>query len=92
VKKSGFKKQRVTYKLVSNNRATYIGTTNNPSRRLVEHMQSGKNFDKMVITSPVLPRKEAERREARNIESYREATGKNPKYNKTPDGKFKKRY
>lgn len=87
-----FNKKAVTYKLITNGKANYIGTTNDPNRRLVEHIQGGKVFDQMVITSQVLSRQEAERREARNIKSYKEATGHNPKYNKTPDGKFKKRY
>jgi predicted GIY-YIG superfamily endonuclease len=85
------KMKSVTYKLVRNNKAVYIGTTNNPHLRGQQHAQAGKKFDRMVITSPGLPRQEAERREARNIKSYRAATGRNPGYNKTPDGKFKKR-
>ncbi len=89
----GFKKMKsVTYKLVRNNRAVYIGTTNNPYVRKQQHAQSGKKFDAMVVTSPRLPRQVAERREVRNIKSYKEATGRNPRYNKTSDGKFKKRY
>lgn len=85
------KKKAVTYKLVQNNRAVYIGITNNPQARVQQHLQAGKNFEKMVITSAALPRKEAERRESRNISSYRDATGHNPKYNRTSDGKFKGR-
>jgi len=89
----GFKKNKsVTYKLVRNNKAVYIGTTNNPVLRNQQHAQSGKKYDQMVITSPKLPRQEAERRETRNIKSYRAATGRNPGYNKTSDGKFKHRY
>lgn len=84
------KKKSVTYKLVQNNRAVYIGVTNDPNTRIIQHLQSGKLFDQMVITSPLLPRQEAERRESRNIASYREATGRNPRYNKTSNGKFKK--
>ena len=80
-----------TYKLVANNKTTYIGSSNDLSRRLEEHLQAGKKFDRIVPTSPALSRQEAERREARNLNSYREAMGQNPKYNKTFDGKFKKR-
>ena len=86
------KKKSVTYKLVKNNKAVYIGTTNNPQLRNQQHSQSGKIYDFMVVTSPKLPRLEAERREVRNIESYRKATGKNPRYNKAFDGKFKNRF
>lgn len=86
------KKKSFTYKLVTNNKAVYIGTTNNPYLRKQQHSTAGKKFDAMVVTSPRLPRKEAEKREARNIKSYKEATGRNPIYNKTSDGKFNKRY
>lgn len=83
-------KKSVTYKLVKNDRAVYIGVTNDPQLRVQQHLHAGKYFDKMVITSQFLPRQEAERRETRNIASYREATGVNPRYNKTSNGKFKR--
>lgn len=51
-----------------------------------------KDYTRMVITSPKITRKEAERREARNIGSYIKATGRRPKYNKTNSGKFERRY
>jgi predicted GIY-YIG superfamily endonuclease len=86
------KKKKVTYKLVKDGKATYIGTTNNPKRRNVEHSASGKKYDYLKVTSPRVSKTEAERRESRNIKSYKKATGKNPKYNKTSDGKFRKRY
>jgi predicted GIY-YIG superfamily endonuclease len=86
------KKKKVTYKLVKDGKATYIGTTNNPKRRNVEHSKSGKKYDYLKVTSSRVSKTEAERRETRNIKSYKKATGKNPKYNKTSDGKFKKRY
>jgi predicted GIY-YIG superfamily endonuclease len=85
------RKKKVTYKLVKKGKANYIGTTNNPKRRAAEHKKSGKKFDCLKVTSPRLSKSEAERREARNIKSYRKATKKNPRYNKTSDGKFKKR-
>jgi predicted GIY-YIG superfamily endonuclease len=85
-------KKKVTYKLVKDGKAKYIGTTNNPSRRNKEHSKSGKRYDYLEVTSPRVNKKEAERRETRNLSSYKKATGKKPKYNKTSDGKFKKRY
>ena len=87
-----FGKKKVTYKLVRNKRAVYIGTTNNPYRRNKEHSESGKKYDYMKITSPKVSKTEAERRETRNLRSYRKATGRKPPYNKTSNGKFNKRY
>lgn len=81
-------KKKVTYKLVKDGSAVSIGTTNNPARRNAEHSASGKNYDYLQVTSPRVSKTEAERREARNLESYRKATGRKPKYNKTSDGKF----
>ena len=79
-----------TYKLVKRGKAKYIGTTNNPYRRNKEHSKSGKDYDHMVVTSPRVSKAEAERREARNLKSYRKAKGRNPKYNKTSSGKFER--
>ena len=81
-------KKKVTYKLVKNGKAKYIGTTNNPARRNVEHSASGKKFDYLQVTSPRVSKSEADRRETRNLRSYKKATGKRPKYNKTSNGKF----
>ena len=85
-------KKKVTYKLVKDGKATYIGSTNNPNRRNVEHSESGKKYDYMQVTSSRVSKSEAERRETRNIVSYRKATGRNPKYNRTSNGKFNKRF
>ena len=85
-------KKKVTYKLVRDGKATYIGTTNNPYRRNEEHSTSGKRYDYLQVTSPRVSKYEAERRETRNLNSYRAATGKKPKYNKTANGKFNKWY
>jgi len=82
-------KKKVTYKLVKDGKAVSIGMTNNPSRRNKEHSSSGKKYDYLEVTSPRVSKSEAERRETRNLRSYRKATGKNPKYNKTADGKFR---
>jgi len=88
----GNKKKAVTYKLVKNNRAVYVGTTNSPKLRNAQHIAAGKKYDYMQITSPRVSKSEAERRETRNLSSYRKATGKKPKYNKTSNGKFNKWY
>lgn len=81
-------KKKVTYKLVKDGKAVDIGSTNNPRRRNFEHSMSGKDYDYMEVTSPKLSKTEAERREARNIVFYRKATGRNPKYNRTSDGRW----
>lgn len=84
-----FGTKKVTYKLVKDGKATYIGSTNNPSRRNAEHSSdSRKDYDYMQVTSSKVSKTEAERREARNLNSYRKATGRNPKSNKTYNGKY----
>jgi predicted GIY-YIG superfamily endonuclease len=79
-----------TYKLVRRKKAVYVGTTNNPKRRNIEHSSSGKRYDYLEVTSPRVSKTVAERRESRNLKSYKKATGKKPKYNKTSNGKFNK--
>jgi predicted GIY-YIG superfamily endonuclease len=81
-------KKKVTYKLVSGGRAVYVGTTNNPARRNWEHSKSGKRYDYLETTSPRVSNSEAGSRETRNLKSYKKATGRKPKYNKTSDGKY----
>jgi len=82
------KKKAVTYKIVDRRgRAKYLGATSFPAARRVQHYQSGKT-GRLVVTSRPLPRRTALRQETRNISSYRRATGRNPRYNKTWNGKF----
>ena len=84
------KKRAVTYKKVdSRGRATYIGVTNNPRARAREHNLSGKT-GRFVVTSGITSRRTALRNETRNLSSYRNATGRKTKYNKTSNGKFNK--
>jgi hypothetical protein len=78
----------VTYKLVKNDKAVYIGSTNNPKLRNEEHSASRRDYDYMKVTSGRVSRTEAERREARNLHSFRDATGRKPRYNKTYNGKY----
>ena len=82
------KKKAVTYKKVDNRgRATYIGVTNNPRARAREHNLSGKS-GRFVVTSGITSRRTALRNETRNLRSYRNATGRKPRHNKTWNGKF----
>jgi len=82
------RKKKVTYKLVKDGRAVGIGTTNNPARRNFEHSESEKRYDYLQVTSPRVPKSEADWRETRNLRSFKETTGRLPRYNKTSDGKF----
>jgi len=83
------KAKAVTYKLVNREgKASYIGVTNNPAKRRSDHYKSGKRFSRLVVTSKPLKRATALRHETRNLSSYRSATGRRPRYNKTNNGKF----
>ena len=70
-----------------------MGTTKDPVRRAAQHARSGKlaKDDKLVVESKRLPRRAAERLEAKKIQGYRSKTGRLPKHNKTPDGQFRLR-
>ena len=82
------KKKAVTYKKVDKSgRATYIGITNNPRARAREHNLAGKP-GRFVVTSGITSRRTASSNETRNLSSYKKATSKKPRYNKTSNGKF----
>jgi predicted GIY-YIG superfamily endonuclease len=82
------KKKAVNYSLIRKGRSVDIGVTNNPKRRNFEHRKSGKKYDYMKITSKITSRRTALKNETRNLNDYRKATGRRPKYNKTWNGKF----
>ena len=69
-----------------NGRINYVGVTNNPGRRAIEHRQDGKRGCMEVETLPMSP--EAARRwEASRLATYRGYHGgKNPPQNKTWSG------
>ena len=73
-----------------NGKTTYIGSTNNPTRRASEHRKSGKmrRGDKMEVQSRALPRDKAERLERGRLKGHRRAHGRNPQHNKTSDGQY----
>ena len=89
---NGSGKKVVAYSLYdAKGKRTYIGTTNNPSRRRAEHAKSGK-LDKggsLVVESPRLSRSAAQRLESKKLTGYRRRTGSLPRGNKTPDGQFR---
>ena len=72
-------------------RVKYVGITKNPRRRASEHGRSGKRGKLRVETGP-LSRKGARRWEGARLAGHRKKTGgKNPRYNKTRDGGYRRR-
>ena len=87
----GYIKERgnaVTYNLLWRGKIVYIGVTNNPRERLIEHKEEGKVFDKMIITSKSIKRQMADYKEMKDLAEFRSKHGRNPEYNKTWDGKW----
>lgn len=83
----GKKRNTSTYDLKQGNKVVYRGTTNDPEGRAQQHLNEGKVFDKLVVTSPKMTPEGAKKREAESLEKYRRGHGgKNPKYNKDDDG------
>lgn len=81
------KRNTVTYELKDGNKVLYVGTTNDPERRLQEHQEAGKKFSKMTITSRKMTEDGAMKKEAERLATYRKNhSNKNPKYNKTNQG------
>lgn len=77
----------VTYELKNRNEVLYVGTTNDPERRMAEHQAAGKKFSKMTITSRKMTEQGAKKKEAQRLETYRQNHNqRNPKYNKDTDG------
>ncbi|MCK5680293.1 GIY-YIG nuclease family protein [bacterium] len=77
----------VTYDLKKGNKVVYRGTTNDPERRMQEHVDAGKQFSGMNITSRKMTEEGAKKKEAATLKTYRQGHGgKNPKYNKDNDG------
>lgn len=81
----------VQYAITDKNGQTkYIGTTNNPRRRAVEHRESGKmkQGDKMQVQSRAISRQKAEQLEGGRLKGHRRETGSNPERNTTNDGRY----
>ena len=67
-------------------KVVYVGTTNNPRRRAVEHQKSGK-YGHMQVETVGMTRGLARRWEARRLAGHRRRNnGRNPRYNKTRSG------
>ena len=70
-------------------RIVYVGITNDRRARETEHTREGKYFKRLKTQTGPMSRQEALRWESRRIKSYRNFTGRNPRYNKTDDGGFR---
>jgi len=69
---------------------SYIGVTNNPTRRKKEHQKNNKikKSEELVVTSKPMTRKRAENFETYRMIQARKKYGRKPKNNKTWDGKY----
>lgn len=77
------KRDTVIYELRDGRKKVYVGITNDPARREVEHKNDGKKFTKMTVTTPKLTEESAVAREKKAIETYQNNhKGEMPKYNK----------
>ena len=72
-------------------RIVYVGITNDRHAREAEHKGDGKNFKYLKTQTRPMSRQEALRWESRRIKSYRDFTGRNPRYTKTYNGGFRTR-
>ncbi len=75
------KRTTCNYKLKDKNKIVYEGITNNISRRIKEHIRSGKKFTSCVYSAK-RTRKSALLQEAKALKRYRSNQGRLPKYNK----------
>ena len=74
-------------------KTTYIGSTNNPTRRAAQHQQNGKmgTGDRLVVQSRPISRAKAERLESGRLHGHRQENGRNPRHNATRDGRYQPR-
>ena len=83
--------KKVQYAIQSSRGNTkYIGTTNNPLRRTIEHLKAGKlgPKDKLVVQTRPISQKSAEGVETAKLASFRRKYGRNPKHNTTNNGRW----
>ena len=79
--KRRIKRDTYNYTLRDGRKVVYYGVTNDPDRRLRQHVNSGKRFTSMCLGIKVT-KNTAEAREQRRITNYRYKNRKNPRYNK----------
>ena len=71
------------YQLLHKNEVVYIGRSNNPSARMMEHWKDGKKFDRIEIErEEPTPLWQAEQIEKDRIARYQRRYGRPPRYNK----------
>ena len=76
------KRDTYIYQLKDGKRIVYIGITDNPDRRALEHKHSRKKFTHVRVKQFPMSRKKAEELEKEFIQRYqRQHRGKSPKYN-----------
>lgn len=79
-------KRRNTYRyeLKDGRQVVYVGVTEDPERRVVQHREDGKRFSHLNVAGPRVKKESAEIWEESRLKQYRQNHGgKNPKYNKT---------
>ena len=70
------------YQLLHKGEVVYIGITNNPHARMMEHWQHGKVFDRMeILRKEPTPRPQAKRIEKERIARHQTEHGHPPRYN-----------
>ena len=69
-------------------KVVYIGISDNPRARRIEHRLSGKQFKEIKIETKPMSRHQALKWEKERLKSYRNFVGRNPTYDKTGDGGF----
>ena len=77
----------VVYQLKQGRKIVYYGITDDPVRREKQHKESGKEFSHIKPVSRRMTEEGAQKKEQEMLEKYRKGHGgKNPKYNKDPNG------
>ena len=80
-------KDTVTYDLKKDRKIVYRGTTNDPATREQQHRDSGKDFDRLNVTSRRMTEEGAKKKEEESLRGYRHShQGRNPLYNRDNDG------
>ena len=81
------KRDTYKYELTKGNRVVYVGITNNPERREMEHHQD-KDFDRMKIIGKASTLDGASQWETNRIQTYMKShNGNTPLYNQNEHGK-----
>lgn len=81
------KRDTYKYELTQGNKVVYVGITNDPTRREMEHRQD-KNFDKMRIVGSASTLDGASQWETNRIQTYmKNHNGDTPLYNQNTSGK-----